>query len=314
MHTPFISICVPVYKNYEYLKRLLDSLCIQEYTSFEVLITDDGSDINIKNLCLSYTHCISIFYFKNYNSLGTPENWNQAIRKARGKWIKLMHDDDWFANRESLGVFAEAAQNNPHGLIVSYYYNVYFRQNKEMIVHPEKWRILQVNRQPFVLIAKNCIGPPSVMMHRNDGLCFYDNKTKWVVDIDFYMRRLMTDKLIFIKAPLIKVGISDEQVTMDCFSNPEVELPENFYLLNKFGKRKLFNVLVYDFFWRLLRNYSIKSISQIRAVGFHGDIPFIIESMVRFQKLLPRFLLTIGIFSKIFMVIHYCTHYYLIKR
>ena len=48
-------------------------------------------------------------YYKNIKVLGTPENWNESIRKAKGAWIKLMHDDDWFANENSLQKFYEAS-------------------------------------------------------------------------------------------------------------------------------------------------------------------------------------------------------------
>ena len=55
------------------------------------------------------SHPISskIRYFKNADQLGTPENWNEGLRKASGDWIKIMHDDDWFTGPESLHIFTE---------------------------------------------------------------------------------------------------------------------------------------------------------------------------------------------------------------
>ena len=51
-------------------------------------------------------------YFKNEQPLGTPENWNEAIRNANGAWIKIMHNDDWFATDNALQVFYNKIQQS----------------------------------------------------------------------------------------------------------------------------------------------------------------------------------------------------------
>jgi len=99
---PFISICIPTYKRIQYLKRLLNSIAIQNFKDFEVIITDDSPSGDVNDLCDRYKNKIQINYYKNPAPLGTPENWNESIRHAKGEWIKLMHDDDWFANEDSL--------------------------------------------------------------------------------------------------------------------------------------------------------------------------------------------------------------------
>jgi glycosyltransferase involved in cell wall biosynthesis len=44
---PLISICIPAYKRTEFLQRLLDSIDIQTFKNFEVIVTDDspGNDV-----------------------------------------------------------------------------------------------------------------------------------------------------------------------------------------------------------------------------------------------------------------------------
>src|SRR5882762_218068 len=109
----FISICIPAYKRVSFLRRLLDSIQVQTYRHFEVVVTDDSPDNEVFELCRAHFLTGSIRYFKNEKKLGTPENWNESIRRARGEWIKLMHDDDWFANPVALKIFAEAVSQNP---------------------------------------------------------------------------------------------------------------------------------------------------------------------------------------------------------
>ena len=51
---PFFSICIPAYKNTDYLKRLLDSISIQTFRDFEVIITDDSPDETVSTFINNY--------------------------------------------------------------------------------------------------------------------------------------------------------------------------------------------------------------------------------------------------------------------
>jgi len=46
----FVSICVPAYQRPELLKRLLDSILVQEYTRYEVVVTDDSPGTTVSDL------------------------------------------------------------------------------------------------------------------------------------------------------------------------------------------------------------------------------------------------------------------------
>src|SRR5687768_7063529 len=104
MKTPFISVCVPAYKHAQYLERLFDSLVSQTFRDFEVVVTDDSPDTSVINLVERFSAKLNINYHKNTRALGTPENWNQAMKLATGEWVKLMHDDDWFDSDDSLRI------------------------------------------------------------------------------------------------------------------------------------------------------------------------------------------------------------------
>src|SRR5665647_1729457 len=108
-----VSICIPAYKRIADLEKLLDSIGRQTFKNFEVIITDDSPDDTVKNFCLNYHHEFELIYYKNTPPLGTPENWNEGIRKATGEWVKLMHDDDYFADDDSLALFVAAIKHQP---------------------------------------------------------------------------------------------------------------------------------------------------------------------------------------------------------
>jgi len=311
----FISICIPAYKNVSFLKRLLDSIQIQTYRHFEVVVTDDSPDNEVFELCSSHSLKDSLRYFRNERNMGTPENWNESLRRANGEWIKLMHDDDWFAIPEAMMIFANAIRQHPGAtFFFSAYTNVYLEGNSsEEVRISGKWQ-KYLEKDPKSLLSSNRIGPPSVTIHKLSSLVFYDPMLKWLVDIDFYIRFLENSRAVFIPEFLVKVGLGNDQVTQQVFRNPAVEIPENLYVLNKIGVSSLKNIIVYDAFWRFIRNMNLRSVSEIRIAGYHKTVPAIISSMIRIQSFIPKAILKTGIFSKSFMFLHYLFNYSKLTR
>ncbi|MBN9380257.1 MAG: glycosyltransferase [Chitinophagaceae bacterium] len=305
-----ISICIPAYKRTDFLQRLLDSITIQTFRDFEVIVTDDSPDGAVNMLCETFRARFSLTYYRNEQPLGTPENWNEGIRKAKGEWIKIMHDDDWFATADALEIFAQTIRDHPEASFVfSAYKDVFLDEDRQREMHISHYRYKALVRNSATLFSRNVIGPPSVVACRRSPDIWYDNKVKWVVDIDFYMRLLQHTVPVYIPAILVNVGLGGQQVTRDCFRQRPVEIPENFYLLNKVGARQLRNILIYDAWWRLMRNLEIRHSYEIAEAGYTGEIPAVILSMVRWQSRIPHSLLKTGAFSKTFMFLHYIIHY-----
>ena len=302
----FISICIPAYKRTAFVKRVLESIAIQTFRDFEVIISDDSPGEEVRKITESFSeHLSPIIYFKNPQPLGTPANWNKAISLSRGKWIKIMHDDDWFSGPDSLSRFADAAKRESAAMLFSSYFDVFLSTGKQKRVVPPAFRFRMLKKEPAILISKNIIGPPSVVMHRNDGKHFYDTGLKWLVDIDMYVRRLKEEKIVYLPEPLVKVGIGDDQVSAHVHGSPEIEVPEHFHFLAKNGENKLKNVLVFDAWWRFIRNFRLFSEATVQHYGYAGKIPRVISRMISFQRRLPLGLLRTGVFSKCFMFFHF---------
>jgi glycosyltransferase involved in cell wall biosynthesis len=290
--------------------RLLDSIAIQTFRNFEVVVTDDSPGLEVNALCETYKGKFHLCYFRNDSPLGSPENWNEAVRMARGEWIKIMHDDDWFSGENSLLEFALAADKNPDAsFIFSAYRDVFLDENRERVMFVPPGRYKAFLRDATVLFARNIIGPPSVVLYRRSLPVRFDPAVKWVVDIDFYIRSMSGGRPAYISKILVNVGLGRTQVTQDCKRQRVVEIPENFYLLQKVGYHHLKNVLVYDAWWRLMRNLEIRRREDITGSGYSGPIPNVILSMVRWQRMLPFRLWRIGVLSKSGMFLHYLSHY-----
>lgn len=288
------------------MKRLLDSVVIQTFKDFEVVISDDSNDESVQELIKEYGNKFPIVYHKNDPAMGTPENWNEAIRKARGKWIKLMHDDDWFANKNSLQTFYNATIAHPGcAFFFSAYNNVDESTKTSERVTPGIVGKYLLKSSPLHLFKKQYIGNPSCTLVKRELDVWYDNRLKWVVDFEYYIRCLKKAKSYFyINEVLINVGLNDEQVTKYTFRKPNIEIPENHLLLEKLGFGILKNIFVYDYYWRMVRNLGIRNKADYEK--FAGrEVPKPLADIISFQAKIADKLLSVGPVSKMFMLLSY---------
>jgi len=102
--TPLVSIVIPTYKRPYFLKQAIDSALNQEgFNNYEVIVVDNKA-VDISNKTTKTEQLISsynssnLFYYKNEQNLGMTGNWNRCIELARGKWITILHDDDYLTN------------------------------------------------------------------------------------------------------------------------------------------------------------------------------------------------------------------------
>jgi glycosyltransferase involved in cell wall biosynthesis len=301
---PFFSICIPVFKNVVHLQRLLDSIYIQTFTDFEVVITDDSPDETIGIwLNTNYLHK-RVRYFRNKAPLGTPENWNEAIRKANGTWIKLMHDDDWFATEDALNRFYQSTLNTKANFIFSGYRNIFLHDGgrvQEMPFSTKRWK--RILDYPPIIYARNIIGAPSTVLVKRDIGELYDNRFKWLVDIDYYIRLMSKSETLYIALPLINVGQSNSQVTLYTHNKPEVEIPEGLLLQSKLGPESFHHLLYFDVWWRLIRNLGIRDQATFISYASVFSVPSSIYSILNFQRFFPKWALKIGFISKLLMTI-----------
>src|SRR5450432_2159424 len=81
---PFISICIPAFQRANYLKRLLDSIEIQSFRVFEVVITDDSPGMEVSDLIEIHALRPMIRYFKNVKTLGSRKTGMKGFEDQVG--------------------------------------------------------------------------------------------------------------------------------------------------------------------------------------------------------------------------------------
>ena len=90
-----ISIVVPVYNVRKYIKQCLDSIIIQDYSNFEIILVDDGSNDGSEVICDEYARKfknVQVFHLEN---AGVSNARNVGMSHCLGEWVFFVDADDW---------------------------------------------------------------------------------------------------------------------------------------------------------------------------------------------------------------------------
>lgn len=232
-----VSICLPAYNQTKYLVKTLDSIVLQTFQNFELIISDDSTTNDVESIVNTYRNkfTLKVHYVRNNPSLGSPENWNHAISIAQGKWIKIMHHDDWFCDSTALEKMVILAKNHPNALIFAGIKGEILQEKRSYVNLPTQHKIQELKNDPFSLIWANIIGPPSAILYPKSAIQF-DHNLIWLVDIEFYLQLLLNKdlELVYIEEVLFENCQDAHNITNNCFQNKQLELKEFNYIYNKF--------------------------------------------------------------------------------
>ncbi|MEG1847574.1 MAG: glycosyltransferase [Lachnospiraceae bacterium] len=260
-----VSICIPTYNNAAEVKQLLDSIAIQTYRDYEVIITDDSTDNMTEALIQTYP-AMPIRYTHNLIKLGHIYNWNAAIAQAKGAYIKIMFSDDWFTGADSLAVYVSLLEEHPEaafafsGSMQVSDHSAYARQIPQTFI-----TLLQQDYRHLFL--GNQIGAPSGTIYRNHGERF-DEHSNWASDLFLYFEILShNSKFAYSEEPLVSIGLHGEQYT-HMFEERDDRIFHDYYALyrkyslqeNPLCKRFFMDeyIMRYGKGWRIARSSGFK--------------------------------------------------------
>lgn len=94
-NTELISIIVPIYNVERYLEKCICSILKQSYSSFEVLLVDDGSTDSSLEICEKWAAEDNRIRILKKSNGGLSDARNFGLRYASGKYITFVDSDDW---------------------------------------------------------------------------------------------------------------------------------------------------------------------------------------------------------------------------
>ena len=91
-----VSIAIPAYKR-KWLSSAIESVLNQDYGNIELIIVDDHSPYNLKEVVEPYLADKRVSYYYNEKNIGkesVANNWNKCLEYVRGEFFVLLCDDD----------------------------------------------------------------------------------------------------------------------------------------------------------------------------------------------------------------------------
>lgn len=117
---PKLSIIVPIYNVEQYLRKCVDSLLVQDYSDYEIILVDDGSTDNCPAICDEYaspsfvhslTRSVVIKVIHQKNG-GLSAARNSGIKIANGEYICFVDSDDYWQPNVLAGLMEQIERDN----------------------------------------------------------------------------------------------------------------------------------------------------------------------------------------------------------
>lgn len=108
---PLISIIVPVYKVEQYLAICIESILVQTYRNFELILIDDGSPDNSGIICDQYAQKDNRIVVIHKGNEGVGSARNAGLEKAHGDFIVFVDADDYIYPN-CLSLLIEKSENS----------------------------------------------------------------------------------------------------------------------------------------------------------------------------------------------------------
>ena len=207
-----ISVIIPTFNRKETLKRSIQSVAMQSYTPYEIIVIDDGSEDGTKEWLKD--NFPNVKYIYQMNS-GVSSARNKGIKFARGDWIALLDsDDEWLPSK--LKDQANEIELNPAAK--------FLHTNEIWIRNGVRVNQMKKHKKYGGYIFEKCldmcrISPSSVLIKKDifDEIGMFDETLKVCEDYDLWLRFASKYPVHFLDQPLIKKygGHSDQLSKVD---------------------------------------------------------------------------------------------------
>ncbi len=230
---PIVSVIIPSFNCAKFVTNAVDSVLAQTFTDYEIIVIDDGSTDNTKDVLSSFSGRITYIYQENR---GLPGARNAGIRASRGEWVALLDaDDEWYPNKleEQMRVvvstpdvgfiFSDYNSFNDNGLIKEMMSIT--NQLTPLMGFKKQIRGLSYNSGACVranifqdlLLFGCCINTPTIFFKKNlaEQAGLFNESLRMCEDYEFWLRCSKGNDFCYLNKALAKYRINIEGMSGD---------------------------------------------------------------------------------------------------
>lgn len=202
--TPKISVIMTTYNTKEeYLRESVESIFAQSYENFELIIIDDGSTNNTKDIIKSYDDWRITYHYQTNKGISAARNLGTKL--AQGEYIAVMDSDD-IALPDRLKKEIEFLESHPDYSLVGSWFEQF----------PSK-KIGKMMQEPKILdFLHTCwLMHSSVMFRKKDFekySLFYNENLNCAIDYDLWCRAIRFLRFYNLQEILVKYRVEGQGI------------------------------------------------------------------------------------------------------
>jgi len=217
---PFWSVVVPLYERQSYLKQCLDSILDQGLgpEEMEIFVIDDASPTNLKEFVEGLGRG-RVKYIRNATNLGLYPSTNDGLRRTRGRWIHVLHDDDWIMP-DFYTTLKRGIEQAPASIGVAFCMYVNWDEQNSSTWSPPPFRTAAGTMPRDFLVKLSVANPlnlPAVVYRRDafERIGLFREDLPYTADWEWYVRSALQFDWHYQPEALARYRVHASQQTLD---------------------------------------------------------------------------------------------------
>lgn len=248
-----ISVIIPVYNTSKYLKRCINSILNQTLKKVEIIIINDCSTDNSREILEEYRNCHNIKIIHNKKNMGIGYTRNMGIECAAGKYIAFIDSDDFVDENMFNKMFKKAEKENLDVVICRFH------------------KMLEKENNILEEVEPNYIIPyfENTTLKDNPNLLLDINLAPWnkiykkdlfTNDVRFPENLKYEDAIVVVKllARAKKIGMLEDKL--------------NYYLVRKNSESTTMNKKIFD-----IITINDQILQELKSHSYYDDIKSYVE-------------------------------------
>lgn len=227
---PAVSVVIATYNRANFLRETIESVLNQQFKDFELIVVDDGSTDETRQILTAYGSKVRPIYQANR---GPSAARNFGVRHAQGSWIAIQDSDDLCAPNH-LEVLHRITQAHPEcGMVFAN--GKYLggpEHNRDEIIPTKKSRALAVQGVRLEnIFDKSIVRLQASLISKAayDALGGHDESLRVCMDLDLALRLFMNYRVRYIDESLFYYRKHEGNIGR----NEELRLTENIRVIEK---------------------------------------------------------------------------------
>jgi glycosyltransferase involved in cell wall biosynthesis len=194
MSSPLVTVTICTYNGEHYLKETLESVLAQNYSNFEVVIVDDGSQDSTLKIIKKYAECDSRIRWFSQKNVGLPASRNFAFSQSKGIWIAIIDQDD-ICYPDRLEKQVKVAHENPSADLIFCNTNYIDESGKVTGNHLRNFNVpdsfIKKGLASNLLLTQGCyVDSEACFIRRNvvQSLGKLDESLRYACDYEYFIR------------------------------------------------------------------------------------------------------------------------------